>query len=278
MRTSSMSVPGPAADPLDRLADAFRALSERRNPLTLDVSDLGEGLPEHPLDMQNLRSLLLHPALGHQARGAVWARLLELTASEGTAGEDWRLAAVGMAAPGLVRICKRWCAAVPDAGREQRAEVQQAVLAGFWEALAAMRADQTWRRDPGRIPVRLLHAADRAVRTEVRGPRRLRVAEVTLEVVPAARPEQPSPEQLLAHAVRLGMIEAGNARLVLLSRLEGVPIPEIAAEWGCSPESLWMRRLRAEKRLARLIRSGELCAQDVELVSERLDSVRNCVS
>ncbi|WP_042365908.1 hypothetical protein [Streptacidiphilus neutrinimicus] len=265
--------------PLEQVAREFRALVERPVPLEMKTADLdGEGLPDGPVDVVALRALLLHPQLGHQARGEVWARLLELAGLGGREGEDWRLAAVGMALPGLTRVSMRWAQTVKATGSEERAEIQMIVLGGFWEQLAAMRQDGTWRRDPARIPARLLWAAERAARAALTRTSRVREAEVELEHVPAPPRERVLPEQLLAFAVRKGIVSAKGARIVAWSRLEGMPMAEVERRLGGSRESLFMLRTRTERKLAAAIASGRLSSEDVELNFERLDRPENCVS
>ncbi|RAG85198.1 hypothetical protein DN069_12935 [Streptacidiphilus pinicola] len=264
--------------PLEQVAREFRALVERPVPLEMKTADLGEGLPDGTVDVVALRALLLHPALGHPTRGAVWARLFELAGLGGREGQDWRLAAVGMALPGLTRVSMRWAQTVKTAGPEDRAEIQMIVLGGFWEQFAAMQEDGTWRRDPARIPARLLWAAERAARAALTRASRVREAEVELEHVPAARDERVQPEQLLAVAVRKGIISAKGARIVAWTRLDGTPMAEVTRLLGGSRESLFMLRTRTERKLAGAIASGRLSSEDVELNFERLDRPENSVS
>ncbi|WP_042373008.1 hypothetical protein [Streptacidiphilus neutrinimicus] len=265
--------------PLEQVAREFRALVERPLPLEMKTCDLGEeGLPEAPVDVVALRALLLHPRLGHRTRGAVWARLLELATQKGREGEDWRLAAVGMALPGLTRVSLRWAKALGEITAEQREEIQMIVLGGFWEQFTAMQHDGTWRRDPSRIPARLLWAAERAARAALTRASRVREAEVELERVPAPPAERVLPEQLLAFAVRKGIVSRRGARTVAWTRLEGMTMAEVTRLLGGSRESLFMLRTRTERKIAAAIASGRLSSEDIELNFERLDRPENCVS
>jgi hypothetical protein len=135
-------------EPLQLVECEMRRLVERRVPLTLYVGDLDAGLPETWLDMAALRALLLHPSVGYQARGAVWVRLLQLTRAGGRAGEDWRSAECAMALPGLWRIAGRVRRQVP----ELAVEVQQVMLAAFWETVVGIREQAHLMPEPGRIP------------------------------------------------------------------------------------------------------------------------------
>jgi hypothetical protein len=51
-----------------QVADAFRVLVDRSRPLRFVVGNLHPSLPQGPLDAIALRSLLLHPSLGHTVR------------------------------------------------------------------------------------------------------------------------------------------------------------------------------------------------------------------
>jgi hypothetical protein len=57
-----------ATEPLYLVADAFRTLMDRSRPLRFDVGGLNLSLPQRPLDVIVLRSLLLHPSPGHTVR------------------------------------------------------------------------------------------------------------------------------------------------------------------------------------------------------------------
>ena len=61
-----------ATEPPCQVADALRILVDRSRPLRFDVGGLHPSLPQGPLDVIVLRSLLLHPSLGHTVRGLVW--------------------------------------------------------------------------------------------------------------------------------------------------------------------------------------------------------------
>ncbi|ARF78078.1 sigma-70 family RNA polymerase sigma factor [Kitasatospora aureofaciens] len=253
-------------EPLQLVELEMQRLVERPVPLALYVGDLGEGLPDSWLDMAALRTLLLHPSVGFQARGAVWVRLLHLTRAGGQAGEDWRAATCAMALPGLWRIAGRMRREVP----ELAVEVQQVMLAGFWEALTSLRERAHAMTAPGTIPASLCWAADRAARTfrnQETGHIR-RTAELGEQETQQAA--APNPEAVLELAIGQGVLSRDTAELIARTRLEGMPVRVLAEQRGCTPESLGMKRRRAEVKLAEAIRSGRLdCTATVDLMTER---------
>ncbi|WP_280691873.1 MULTISPECIES: hypothetical protein [unclassified Kitasatospora] len=262
MRTTS----GKPVEPLQLVEQEMRRLVERRVPLTLYVADLDAALPDGWLDMASLRALLLHPTVGFAARGAIWVRLLRLTRAGGQTGEDWRVATCAMALPGLWRIAARLRREVP----ELAVEVQQVMLAGFWDALVTVRERTEVMAEPGRIPSSLCWAADRAARTfrdrETEHGRR------TSGLRDGERQEGAvlNPETVLGLAVAEGVLSQRAADLIAVTRLEGVPVRVLAERSGCSPESVGMRRRRAEVKLVAALREGRLdCTTTVDLMSER---------
>ncbi|MEY9969258.1 DNA-directed RNA polymerase specialized sigma24 family protein [Streptacidiphilus sp. MAP12-16] len=254
-----------ALEPLHVLEEQMHLLVERDHPLTLFVGDLDEGLPPHPLDLISLRALLLHPSVGHQARGQIWVRLLKLTGQDGTAGEEWRIACCSMALSGLWRTAARLRRQAPALEQD---DVQQIVLAGFWEALTDLRTRVDEITEPGRIPASLCWNADRAARRH----QELQQRHATRRAELADRPETPQEPAadlrpwwmdldvhlLLRRAVEQRVIDAELAELIVSTRLKGVPIGRLAREAGTSPETLGMRRRRGEKKIAEAVRAGRL--------------------
>ena len=55
--------------------------------------------------------------------------------------------------------------------------------------------------------------------------------------------------RLLDRAVRRNLVSPEDARLVALTRIQDVPVAELAAERGVLPHSLRRRRLRVEAAL-----------------------------
>lgn len=246
-----------SSDPLCRVAEAFRLLALRAQPPMVAVGDLHPDLPAGPVDVVALRSLLLHPGLGHTCRGLVWERLLELTARPGAEGEDWRLAVVGIAWPGLCAVARRLQLGVEW---DWRWEMAQVVLAGFWEALVRIRDERA--ADCGgeacKIPSNLLWAAERAGRRFRTEQEKTAACSRPLEYAPEAAAPEPAGEDLLELAVARGVLDREQAELIAASRISGTPMRDLAVEAGVTPEALGMRRVRAERLLLQALRNGQL--------------------
>ena len=238
-----------SADALDAADAAFRLLCAGPRPLSLHASRLAAGLPDRPVPLDELRVLLLHPATGTRARNAVWAELVRRARSGDPA---WVLGLTGMALPGL----RRAVASLAPLCYGDPADLQAEVLTGF---LAAMRA-----LDPGdleQVPLasRLYWAARRAGQKLAWADAGHAARRAGLdERGDAPDPPQGHPDFVLAAAVRKGVLTPGQAELIGLSRLEGVPLSQIAAGTGISHSALCNRRKRAEKAIAAAIKSGFL--------------------
>ncbi|PYC68363.1 hypothetical protein C7C46_29190 [Streptomyces tateyamensis] len=243
-------------EPLQAVEEELRRLVERSHPLTLVVGDLDPALPQHPLDMASLRALLLHPSVGYQVRGAIWVRLLRRTAMPGWRGEDWPTAMCAMALPGLWRIAGRLRREAPEL---PQAEVQQVVLAGFWNAAVEMR-ERLDSVDACRIPASLCWSADRAVRAYRSSEQQYAAARANFSEQTEQRDEVPtgSPDEVLERAVERGVLAREQAELIALSRMEGLTVRELAERAGITAEAMGMRRHRAEQRLVKAVRAGLL--------------------
>lgn len=236
-------LPGPS--PMNAVEAAFGLLGCEPGPLAVDGAGIGHGLPARPIPLPELRGLLLDPAVSFAARDAVWRVLVRKARADGPA---WVVAAAGMALPGLRSLTRRLAAQFGDDSYDLDAEI----LAGFVAELRRIDA----RR--GRIAARLCYAGYNAGRRL----RRREAAQAGLRVPlkESAIPAPPSghPDFLLARAVRLEVISADEADLIGRSRLENVPVRDLAAERGISAPAAGMRRHRAEQRLVAALEHGRL--------------------
>lgn len=256
-------------DPLDQAQAAFDLLVAGPDPLAVDGRGIGHGLPRRPIRLDELKSVLLHPSVGHAARDAAWVELVT-RARSAPSRSAWVLGAVGVAMPGLRRAAGRLCR-----GGQARwtADVEGEMLAGFLLALQT-----TDLGEPG-IAGRLCWAAYRAGH-------RLTVAtghagDLSPDGVVAEQVVLPGPEELigggpysgrgdqvdgdqaesralLARAVAEGLITEPAARLIARTRLDGVALSVAAAELGSSYAAARERRRRAEKRLAAAFGGADL--------------------
>jgi hypothetical protein len=236
-------------DALDTADAAFRLLAAGPRPLGLHASRLAPGLPDRLVPVTELRVLLLHPATGPAARNAVWADLVR----RARAGDPaWTVALAGIAMPGL----RRAVASIAPAYRGDPADLQSEVLAGF---LAAMRALDLDELEEVPLASRLCWAARRAGEHLAFADAAWAARRADLDDQ-GDTPDLPRghPDLVLARAVRRGVLTAAQAELIGRSRLEGVPLSQIAAETGTSHSALCNRRKRAETAIAAAIAAGEL--------------------
>src|SRR6266511_297971 len=74
-RKEGPRMPRPDPSPFDVLEAAFRLLTSGPEPVSLDGRVVGQGLPARPINLDELRQLLLHPSVGFAARDAAVAWL-----------------------------------------------------------------------------------------------------------------------------------------------------------------------------------------------------------
>jgi hypothetical protein len=234
--------------PLDSADAAFRALTTGPRPLALNPARLARGLPDRPVPLSELKALLLHPATSANARNMVWAELVRRARTRGPA---WMIGLAGVAMPGLRRAVAAWSTGYhgdPD-------DLQTEVLTGFLAAVRGLDLD-----DLEHIPLasRLCWAAWRAGQAlayaDAAYTSRTRELDGSLDgpVMPWGHPDF-----VLAAAVRAGVLTAAEAELIGRSRLEQVPLAQIARELGVKHSTLCMRRTRAENKIAAAIRAGQ---------------------
>jgi hypothetical protein len=242
---------------------AFDLLVAPPTTLVLDGTNL-PGLPPEPLDMPSLRRLLLAHDVPADTRDTVWRELVRRARRPGSEGQTWTVIAAGMALPGLTaaagRLCRGW--------RGDTADLDAEVLAGFLAHLAAL--DLAGPRVVGLLVDAGLRAGRRS--------RARAIESTTIDVDWAAdvatRAVWPTvsaqagghPDWVLARAVVAGVLDRTEARLIGATRLEDLPLPEVAAALRIDPGRAADWRWRAETRLAAAIRTGEI---DHELVTRQ---------
>jgi len=143
--------------------------------------------------------------------------------------------------PGLKGLAGRLLLEVAE-----REELWSLLLARAWEEIRTYPLEQRPRRIAANLLLDTAHATlaeladERARRTQPRA--------ATAAISAAAR-EVEEVEVVLARAVRAGALSRGEARLILRTRIEGVPLARLAARAGGGYDALRIRRQRAERRL-----------------------------
>ena len=111
-----------------------------------------------------------------------------------------------------------------------------------------------YERRPQRIAANVVLDTRQRVQRHFGRPRPRLVSLDDLRIEPATPPKEPDgPCRLLEEAVTSEVITAQDARLIGLTRLDGVPLADVAAGMSRLPQSLRRRRRRAEIRLATFI-------------------------
>lgn len=235
---------------LRHIDDAFARLVARPEPLAIHGEDVA-GLPDRWIALDELRSMLLHPSTGYATRDAAMALLV----TRARASEDWKVGLLGVLAPGLASMAGRARVGYPGDFEDVAAEV----VAGVLDAVGRIDVAE------GRIASRLLGVAFTRAWSMVRHERRRRRwEEAAAATVPANGHGDPAaspaaadsdgdrdPSDVLQVAVVCGVVTAAEAWLVSRTRLDGVPLLEVAAGLRISHAAVRQRRSRAERRLVR---------------------------
>lgn len=224
------------------------------------TADVREQLPDGRILLRPLRDLLLRPDTALWVRDAVWRQLIGRARADRS---SWLVAALGMAMPGLRREVRSLLVTF----RGDRDDLESAVAEGFVGEL--YRVDLSGKA----LCARLVRAGRRAGVKQA-------YADAAFEGAVwsafGSRPPQAPyghPDLVLVDAVRKGVLTRREAWLIGTTRLEGVPVAEVAARWGERPNTVAVRRHRAEVRLRTAIADGDVrCTSDLDSDTERSSS------
>jgi hypothetical protein len=146
--------PSPAGEvrPFEVLDRSFALLVCEPAPLTLDGRAVGHGLPARPIPLDVVRGLLLHPAVGFDARDAALTWLVDRAQVE---GGGWLVGLAGVLLPGIGRRVYPLCRAFPRLAVDLEAEA----LAGLLQAVRG------WRLGEDRVAPRAASPAPTATTT-----------------------------------------------------------------------------------------------------------------
>lgn len=244
------------AHALNAAERSFTALVQGPAPLTVDGTALGHGLPARPIDLLELRAILLHPATSCDTRDHVWRDLVTRARRHGA---DWIIGCVGVALPGLKAVVRDRLVYLNSDSEVGTARVAGDLVTAFFHAL--LRADLNRPKVAQRL---LSQSAQNVVRTYRPKVRAVPVAPSTMaELDSSASSTGGHPEMLLDSAVRQGVITAHDAEIIAVTRLEKVPPAELAERLDTSYEALMKRRRRAEMRLVEAVKDDGL-RDDIE--------------
>lgn len=223
--------------PLDAARTAFEWLVTGPDPVSIEGWRF-PGLPPRRVALDELRDLLLEPALPMSTVDPVWVHLVTRSRAEGS---TWTVACVGVALPALFAIAAELCAPFTD----DHHDIHAAVLTGFLTELARMDLSRPWVM--WRLRCAALRAGHRFIRDTLERP--LPSDEDFHSREPA--PPWGHPDFVLARAVAEGAITGEQAELIGSTRLEPeYTLNDAAADWGVSYKAIEQVRRRAEHRLA----------------------------
>jgi hypothetical protein len=143
-------------------------------------------------------------------------------------------------APGLTRLAER---VIFD--ERDRDELWALILGHAWRQIRSYPLE----RRPSKIAANLILETRRAALAEFTRDRRRRELPPRPLGERVAAPASADVDTLLAPAVAAGAISADEAQLILRTRIDEVPLRQLAAEQNVAYHTLNVRRLRAEKRL-----------------------------
>ncbi|GLY79210.1 hypothetical protein [Actinoallomurus iriomotensis] len=234
-----------AASSLGMVVTSFRALTTGPQPLSVDGKTIGHGLPRRVIRLDELRSILCHPATGRACRDAAWRHLVDAAR---TKGPSWVVGAAGVGMPALRKMASE----LSEGYRGDATDIHSAVLAGFLEGLVRIDLDR-----PGVI-TRLRWMAYRAGI-------KARYTREGIPVMPLppleSQPPPPPwghPDLILFDAVAKGVLSPVQAELIGRSRLENLTLKQAAAELGLGYEAARKARQRGEARLTAAMASGDV--------------------
>jgi hypothetical protein len=195
---------------------------------------------DEPISLWALREMVLRGQLPLPAINQLWSLLVRRVHAH---GEGWTVGAVGMALPAL-----RTLAAELGGSPRRRVwlDLDAEVLSGFLTGLTLV--SPTARAI---FPTLLRHARAAglaAIAAHRTAGQTTLVAPTSLESF--THQPDPSTDQIIASAVNAGVLTSADAGLILATRIDGVPAPQVAAAARLSYEAMLKRRRRAERRLA----------------------------
>lgn len=216
------------------------------------------GLPNRPLDVDEIAAHLNHPDTSSAARDDIWRAIIDHTTGP---DERWTLIAIRLALPGIRRAVAR---AHPILPTYPRADLETEAVCAFTAAMETIDPRKT------KLCSRLCQRVSSALRTFLRDQlREIRIAgRLENESHPPVWPYG-HVDLVLGDAVREGVIDQSESDLIGSVRIDGIELWEIAKKRGIPRIDLNLKLKIAEDILAKWILNDRL--------SETIDQNLRCV-
>jgi hypothetical protein len=229
---------------LDAAQRAFGLLTVPPAPLAFDCRGIA-GLPQRLIPLGELRRLLISDVTSRPARDVVWRQVVTRARRDGPA---WVVAAVGLALPGLRRRAGR----LTSGWHGETADLDAELLTGFLERLATIDLDAA------NICGRLIDAGARSVRRARACAQDNDTVRVFQAWGPPPRRPWDHPDWVLARALTAAVIAPEECLLISATRLDDVPIQQVADRLGISTQLAISWRRCGERRLVAAMHAGDL--------------------
>ncbi|WP_131740468.1 hypothetical protein [Actinomadura roseirufa] len=234
---------------------SFQLLITGPQPLAIDGHAVGHGLPHRPVDLGELRTLLLKRSASDELKDAAWRQLVQHARSGDPA---WTIGCVGMAMPGLKNTAARVLRTSPA---QLADDIVSELLTEFVAQLT--RIDLTRRHIAARLMLWARKGAQRARGRELRhmpcDPH-----ELPDHGVPAnSAPVTIDPIALVLEAARQEIVSPSAAELIIATRLDGTAMQDPARDRGVPVKRLYKQRQVAEARVVAAIKDGRISAMSV---------------
>lgn len=224
--------------------------------LTLSGTHVHPWLHARSYSLYELRDVLMDEGTPYEVRDAVWRHTIRAA----RLSQDWMVGALGLCMPALRSTARRACRSLDPGGVDA---VESAIVC------AVVHQVRTINLDYARLAWYLTRPAHRAALSV-----RKHEQEAPIPIQDPGRREDPdpglqgSPDLLLVSAVRVGVLSQTQAQLIAQTRLENIPLAQIAEQSGVSYKALAKRRERAETRLRRAVSAGDVVIADALLRPE----------
>jgi hypothetical protein len=221
--------------PLEVVADAFTALTDGPEPVTIDATHLA-GLPDRELSLRDIADNLQDRATTTETKDLLWAALVTLARE---APAPWTYICAGLALPGLRNAVRKAAWLAPTFA--ERADIESAAIEGFTTALP----------DVDLVAPRIIRRLCNSAHTEARryakelGRYQKGLTSVVYESRPPRRPDG-HVDFALARAVRDRAINEDDVRMIQDTFLEGQSVNAYAEAHGLSADQVtrWRRRVK----------------------------------